>query len=69
MRIKDSHKGNAEGGGKKESKKKSGRQKAEASGAVTANKTEKNNITRTVKETKQAREKSLRKKEEPEQQV
>lgn len=42
MRIKDSHKGNAEGGRKKEGKRK-GKQKAEINGKVISHKNEKPN--------------------------
>lgn len=41
MRIKDSPKNNVEGGGKKETKKKSARQKVETVGAVTLPKADK----------------------------
>lgn len=53
MRVKDSSKNNGAEGGKKESKKKSGRQKSESHGAVTAkaektSKTEKEGLKRST---------------------
>lgn len=66
MRIKDSPKSNAEGGGKKETKKKSARQKAESNSSVTVAKNDRksHNTTATSKADKHDAENPINKNEQ-----